>query len=121
MFAKETNLAAVKSEARALLYLDIKVEEKFGLFVQHPYFGQVIDAVQTNGKIEMVDLREAKGQAYRHMCLLRLSRDTSHISPIPEACQSFLCKGSIVAYPLASEMTLERYMTARTTSITTAT
>ena len=61
MFAKETNLAAVKSEARALLYLDIKVEEKFGLFVQHPYFGQVIDAVQTNGKIEMVDLREPKG------------------------------------------------------------
>lgn len=53
MFAKETNLDAVKSQARAFLYLDIKVEEKFGLFVQHPYFGQVVDAVQVNGKLEM--------------------------------------------------------------------
>ena len=61
MFSKETNLEAVKSEARAFLYLDIKVEEKFGLFVQHPYFGQVVDAVQVNGKLEMVDLREPEG------------------------------------------------------------
>lgn len=61
MFKKETNLAAVKSEARTLVYLDIKVEEKFGLFVQHPYFGQVIDAVQENEKLVMVDLREPEG------------------------------------------------------------
>ena len=61
MFNKETNLAAVKSEARAFLYLDIKVEEKFGVFVQHPYFGQIVDAVQVDGKIEMVDLREPEG------------------------------------------------------------
>lgn len=61
MFRKETNLEAVKNEARAFLYLDIKVEEKFGLFVQHPYFGQVVDAVQVDGKLEMVDLREPEG------------------------------------------------------------
>lgn len=61
MFNKETNLEAVKSKARAFLYLDIKVEEKFGVFVQHPYFGQIVDAVQVDGKIEMVDLREPEG------------------------------------------------------------
>ena len=61
MIVNETNLDAVKSQAKAFLYLDFKVEEKFGLFVQHPYFSQVIDAVQTDGKIEMVDLRESEG------------------------------------------------------------
>ena len=29
MFVKETNLDAVKSQAKAFLYLDFKVEEKF--------------------------------------------------------------------------------------------
>lgn len=61
MLNKKTNLEAVKNTARAFLYLDIKVEEKYGLFVQHPYFGMVADAVQVDGKLEMIDLREPEG------------------------------------------------------------
>lgn len=32
MFAKDTNLDAVRRQARTFLYLDIKVEEKFSLW-----------------------------------------------------------------------------------------
>ena len=93
MFAKETNLAAVKSEARALLYLDIKVEEKFGLFVQHPYFGQVIDAVQMNGKIEMVDLREPEGLKKAQQRILKTIDAVEDYSSIRENAHNLLLSG----------------------------
>lgn len=53
-----TDLEEIKKRARALVYTDIKVEEKYGLFVQHPYFSQVVDAIQVGDKVETVDLRK---------------------------------------------------------------
>lgn len=57
MLGYASDLNEIKKRARSLVYADIKVEEKYGLFVQHPYFGQVVDAIQVGNKVEMVDLR----------------------------------------------------------------
>lgn len=58
MLGYASDLEEVKKRARSLVYTDIKVEEKFGLFVQHPYFSQVIEGLQVGDKVELVDLRK---------------------------------------------------------------
>lgn len=52
-----TDLEQIKNRARTLVYADYKIEEKYGLLVQHPYFSTVLDGVQENGKVELVDIR----------------------------------------------------------------
>lgn len=63
MLGYATDLDEVKKRARSLVYVDIKVEEKFGLFVQHPYFSQVIEGMQVGNKVELVDLRKPEDLA----------------------------------------------------------
>lgn len=58
MYSLKSDLDAVKSRAKMFLYLDFQIDEQMGLFVHHPYYTTVIEAVKKNGKAEMIDIRD---------------------------------------------------------------
>lgn len=56
-----TDLEKVKNVAKALLYVDLKLDKEVGFAVHHPFFSTTVGMANNNGILEMTDLTTSEG------------------------------------------------------------